>query len=196
MKKIVVLGLTALALSLAACGSTPPASGGESSGKSLGGVPSFVNEAYLNASEDVLIGIGTYKVGNDTAKIGTGKTFAETRARADISRQLQTIVKNMVNDYTATSEIDQDSALSFQENITQTLSKSDLKGAKTVGMQTVDGLLWVVMEYSKSAAVNEVNQAASKAKLAVPKAAAFDALDRMDAAFDKEAGGGPEPVEE
>ena len=195
MKKNVVLGLAAaIALSLAGCGSTPPAS--ESSGKGLGGVPSFVNDAYLNASEDVLIGIGTYKVGNDASKVGTGKTFAETRARADISRQLSTIVKNMVNDYTATSEIDPDSALSFQEDITQTLSKSDLRGARTIKMDTENGLLWVVMEYSKSAAINDVNQAASAAKLAVPKAAAFNALERMNAAFDKEAGGGPVPVDE
>ncbi|MDR0683654.1 MAG: hypothetical protein LBF83_00775 [Spirochaetaceae bacterium] len=196
VKKNVVLGLAVvLALLLAGCGSAPPPAAAAAS-KGLGGVPSFVNDAYLNASEDVLIGIGTYKVGNDASKVGVGKTFAETRARADLSRQLSTIVKNMVNDYTATSEIDPDSALSFQEDITQTLSKSDLKGAKTIKMDTENGLLWVVMEYSKSAAANEVNQAASKAKLAVPKAAAFDALERMDAAFDKEAGGGPVPVDE
>jgi hypothetical protein len=64
-------------------------------------------------------------------------------------------------------------------------------------MDTDDnGLLWVVMEYSKSAAQEEVNQAASAAKLKVPQAAAFNALDRMDAAFNKEAGGGPVPVNE
>jgi hypothetical protein len=154
-----------------------------------------VNEAFLNASEDVLIGIGTYKVGNDTSKIGTGKTFAETRARADLSRQLTTIVKDMANDYTATSELDPSAAVSFQETITQTLSKAELKGARTVKMDTDDnGLLWVVMEYSKSAASAEVNQAANAAKLAVPAAAAFNALQRMETAFSKEAGGGPIPV--
>jgi hypothetical protein len=197
MRKICVLVLAAatiLSLSLAGCSSAPKAS--KSRGAGLSGVPSFVNDAYLNASEDVLIGIGTYKIGNDTSKIGTGKTFAETRARADISRQLTTIVKNMVNDYTATSEIDPDSALSFQEDITQMLSKSDLRGARTIKMDTENGLLWVVVEYSKSAAANEVNQAASAAKLKVPKAAAFDAVERMNAAFDKEAGGGPDPVVE
>ncbi|MDR1231476.1 MAG: hypothetical protein LBK61_08760, partial [Spirochaetaceae bacterium] len=87
--------------------------------------------------------------GNDMSKMGTGKTFAETRARADIARQLDSIVRNMVNDYTATSEVDPDSALSFQENITQTLSRAELKGAKTVKLDRDDnGLLWVVMEVS------------------------------------------------
>jgi hypothetical protein len=196
MKKICVTGLAAaLLLSLAGCGGTPRAKGG-SSAKGLGGVPSFVNEAYLNASEDVIIGIGTYKIGTDMSKMGTGKTFAETRARSDISRQLLTIVKDMVEDYTATSEIDPDSALSFQENITQSLSKSDLRGSRPIKMDTENGLLWVVMEFSKSAAANEVNQAAAAAKLAVPKAAAFNAIERMNAAFDKEAGGGPDPVGE
>jgi hypothetical protein len=133
----------------------------------------------------VLIGIGAYKIGGDMSKIGTGKTFAETKARADISWQLQAIVKNMVIDYTTAKEIDPEAALSFQENITQTLSKSELRDTKIVNMDTdANGLLWVVMEYSKSAAVNEVNQAANAAKLAIPAAVAFD----------KEAGGGPIPV--
>jgi hypothetical protein len=197
MRKICVLVLTAaVVLSLAGCASSSPKAP-KSMGAGLSGVPPFVNDAYMNASEDVLIGIGTYKIGNDMSKMGTGKTFAETRARADISRQLTTIVKNMVNDYAATSEIDPDAVVSFQEEITQTLSKSDLKGSKTIKLERDDnGLLWVVMEYSKSAAANEVNQAASAAKLKVPKAAAFDAIERMNAAFDKEAGGGPDPVGE
>jgi hypothetical protein len=41
-------------------------------------------------------------------------------------------------------------------------------------------------------AASEIDPGA--AKLAVPAAAAFDALARMDTAFDKEAGGGPAPV--
>jgi hypothetical protein len=202
MRNFFVFSLAAaLALSLAGCAGAPAAGGGSSSGRSggrsLNSVPAFVNEAYLGASEDVLIGIGTYKIGNDMSRMGTGKTFAETRARADLSRQLQTIVKNMTEDFIATSEIDPDSALSFQQSITQTLSKSDLRGARTIKMDTDDsGLLWVVMEYSKSAAATDVNQAVSAAKLAVPSAAAFDAVQRMDTAFDKEAGGGPVPVGE
>ena len=200
MKRFFVLSVAALVvLSMAGCAGAPkadPSASGQMSA-GLSGVPTFVNDAYLNASEDVLIGIGTYKIGNDMSKMGTGKTFAETRARADIARQLDTIVKNMVNDYTATSEVDPDAVVSFQENITQALAKAELKGAKTVKMdRDNNGLLWVVMEYSKSAAATEVNQAASAAKLAVPKAAAFDALSRMDTAFNKEAGGGPEPVVE
>ncbi|MDR2020945.1 MAG: hypothetical protein LBQ14_09290 [Treponema sp.] len=200
MKAFFVFSLV-LALSLSGCASVAESGGGSSSGpsrgKGLSGVPSFVNEAYLNASEDVLIGVGTYKIGNDMSKMGTGKTFGETRARADLSRQLQTIVKNMTEDYTATSELDPSAALSFQQTITQTLSKSNLRGARTIQMDTDgNGLLWVVMEYSKSAAADDVNQAVNAAKLTVPAAAAFNAGERMDVAFAKEAGGGPVPVGE
>jgi hypothetical protein len=162
----------------------------------LGGVPQFVNDAYLNASEDVLIGIGTYKIGNDMSRMGNAMTFAQTRARADISRQLQSIVKNMVTDYAAASELDPSATLSFQENITQALAKADLRGAKVVVSNTDNGLLWVVMEYSKSSAASDYSAAAAAAKLAIPAAAAFDATARMENAFDKAAGGGPVPVGE
>jgi hypothetical protein len=103
---------------------------------------------------------------------------------------------NMVNDYTAASELDPQAAISFQETITQALSRADLKGSKTMAMDTQNGILWVVMEYSKSAAANDYSAASAAAKLEVPRAAAFDALSRMDTAFSKTAGGGPVPVEE
>lgn len=196
VKKLLLISFALImVLALAGCGSVPVTTPSRPLSTGLSGVPAFVNEAYLNASEDVLIGIGTYRIGTDMSKLGTGKTFAEARARADISRQLVSIVKDMVTDYTATSEIDPSAAVSFQETITQNLSKSDLRGTRTIKLERDDnGVLWVVMEYSKSAAVAEVNQAASAARLAVPAAAAFDALARMETAFGKEAGGGPIPV--
>jgi hypothetical protein len=193
MKKVFGLVLVAgLALSIMGCASN---SGGSSPVAGVKGVPDFVNDAYIKASEDVLIGIGTYKIGDDTSKISAAMTFAQTRARADIARQLDSILKNMVTDYVAQSELDSSAALSFQETITTALAKADLKGAKVVQSQTDNGLLWVVMEYSKSAAYEEaINPAQAAAKLAIPAAAAFDAQTRMQNAFDKEAGGGPVPV--
>jgi hypothetical protein len=197
MKRIFSIFLIlAAAAALAGCATAAAPSGGGRpySAPVLGGVPQFVNDAYLNASEDVLIGIGTYKIGNDMSRMGNAMTFAQTRGRADIARQLQSIVKNMVTDYAAASELDPEASLSFQENITQALAKADLRGAKVVVSNTDNGLLWVVMEYSKSAAASDYSAAAAAAKLAVPAAAAFDAMARMENAFDKAAGGGPVPV--
>ncbi|MDR1250485.1 MAG: hypothetical protein LBK63_14450 [Treponema sp.] len=200
---VLIAGMAAALSGCASTGGSPggppqgsPAAGSPAAG--IQGVPDFVNAAYLNASEDVLIGVGTYKVGNDPARISMGMTYASTRARADISRQLDSIVKNMVIDYSANSELDPDAALSFQETITQALSKSELRGARPIQSQTdANGVLWVVVEYGKSSALTEaVNPAVAAAKLAVPAAAAFDALSRMDTSFSKGAGGGPVPVEE
>jgi hypothetical protein len=190
MKKLFLCVLTAgLLLSLAGCAS--------SGSGSSGGIPSFVNEAIMNAPEDSLVGIGNYKTGGDPSKIGIGKTIAETRARADITRQLQTILANMVTDFTKTTEVEPSAAVSFQEDITQTLSKADLRGSRVIKIDTdKNGILWIVMQYDQSAATEVVNQAVNAAKLKVPQAEAFDALERMDAAFNKEAGGGPIPVSE
>jgi hypothetical protein len=198
MKKILVFALTAAVL-LASVGCASGGAPQSSSSPSvvLGGVPQFVNDAYVKASEDVLIGVGTYKIGTDMSKMSTGMTFAQTRARADITRQLQSIMKDMITDYIATSELDPSASLSFQESITQALASATLQGSKVVASNTDNnGLLWVVMEYSKSAAATDYSAAAAAAKLAVPAAAAFDALARMDNAFDKAAAGGPVPVNE
>jgi hypothetical protein len=196
MKRWFIIALTAgLAFAVIGCGTT---GGGKEASQNaspvLGLVPQFVNDAYQNASEDVLIGIGTYKIGSDMSKMSAGMTFAQTRARADISRQLTTIIKNMITDYTTASELDPDASLSFQENITQVLSRAELKGARIVTSNTDNGLLWVVMEYSKSVAAGDYSAAQAAAKLAVPAAAAFDALARMENAFDKAAADGPVPV--
>jgi hypothetical protein len=195
MKKLIIIALTAGFVFLwAGCATSGGGSSGSYTTPVLGNVPQFVNEAYQKASEDVLIGVGTYNIGNDMSKMSTGMTFAQTRARASIARQLDTILKDMVTDYVATSELDPGAALSFQETITQALSKANLRGARIVRSDTFDGLLWVVMEYSKSAAASDYSAAQAAAKLAVPAAAAFDALSRMENAFDKAAGGGPSPV--
>jgi len=180
MKKrtiVLILGIALLAIFIAACASKPtPAK--------MGGVPDFVNEALANASEDVLVGVGQYK-GTD----GQARTYATNRARAEISRQLNSVVRDMIQDYDARSEQDPTAIVSFQNNITETLSKSTLQGSKPIDFQIVDGTYWVVVEYSKSAAANEVsrvaNQAAAAAKLAPAAAAAFDARGRMKTAFDE-----------
>ena len=191
-KRAIVLIMAALVMSLSftACKSKPKSAPG------LKWVPDFVNAAFMNASEDVLVGVGMYNMGNDMSRLSMARTVAETRARADISRQMQTIISDMVNDYTAVSELDRSAAIAFSENITQALSRADLRGCRTVAMDTHNGVFYVVMEYSKSMAAQDFNAAQSAAKLAVPRAAAFDALSRMDTAFDKFAGGGPVPVGE
>ena len=155
------------------CASKPPASKG---------MPFNVANARRNAPEDVLVGIGNAKMGT-TAQ---SRNIAATRARAEISNIMDSMVKNMVRDYTASSEVDPQAALAFQENITITLSKSNLSGAVIQFEEPdSDGQWWVVIHLSKANVVKEISQAQAQAKLVVPTMASFDAEKRMNEAFEQ-----------
>jgi hypothetical protein len=99
---------------------------------------------------------------------------------------MDTIVRDMIRDYTAGSEVDHSAVLSFQENITVALSQARLQGSVPVAEdQDANGNYWTAVSLSKSNIVNEINQAVAAAKLKVPKMESFNAEARMNAAFDK-----------
>jgi hypothetical protein len=99
---------------------------------------------------------------------------------------MDSIVRDMVRDYTAGSEVDHSAVLSFQENITVALSQAKLQGAAIVEEdEDANGNYWTAVMMSKSSVVNEINQVVAAAKLRVPAMASFNAQNRMDAAFDK-----------
>ena len=161
---------------------TTPVSQAPKERKVGGNVPQFVKDALKKAPEDALVGIGTARA----ASLSLARTTATTRARAEISRQLNTMMQDMVRDYSAGSEVDPKAAMSFQENITVALSKSTLTGSVPVEEDMDDnGNYWVVVMLSKTNTVNEINQAQAAARLAVPAMASFDAEERMNAAFDR-----------
>jgi hypothetical protein len=200
MKKILGLCMAAvLVLGLFACASTgssggnyaeaaasqPTAAASVPSRRVSSRVPEFVRDAVRNAPEDALVGIGTAKL----ASISQSRTTAALRGRAEISRQLDTVIRDMGRDYQVSSEADPSSALAFQENFTLALSQSRMQGASVVDEDMDEaGNYWCVVMLSKVEAVKEINQAAAQAKLRVPAAASFDADKRMNAAFDLLAG--------
>ena len=174
MKKIVgVVLAVCLVVAFAGCASRPPASKG---------MPSKVASARRDAPEDVLVGIGNAKMGT----VAQSRNIAATRARAEISNTMDSMVKNMVRDYTASSEVDPAAQLAFQENITVTLSKSNLSGAQ-IWYEEPDssGNWWCVMYLSKANVTREISQAQAAARLAVPAMASFNAEDRMNQAFEQ-----------
>ena len=145
-------------------------------------IPQSIKEAMANVPENALIGVGTAKM----ASLNQSRTISSTRARAELSRQMDTIIRDMVRDYTAGSEADHSAVLSFQENITVALSQARLVGSSIVEEdEDANGNYWTAVMLSKTGAVNEINQAVAAAKLRVPAMASFNAQDRMDAAFDK-----------
>ena len=185
-KTLSIIGLVVLvAVLMASCasGGGGSSSAPSQSGRTVGGnVPPFVRDALMNAPEDALIGIGSARM----ATQAQSRTIATTRARAEISRQMNTMIQDMIRDYTAGSEVDHSAVISFQENITVALSKAELTGSRVIGFDfTDDNTCWVVVSLGASNAVREINQAQAAAKLAVPAMASFNAEDRMNAAFDR-----------
>ena len=177
-KAIAIIGAILMVLMLVSCGSGPK--GKDQSGRVPGNFPDFVKDALKNVPDDTLVGIGVAKL----ASLSQSMTVSATRARADISRQMNTMIQDMVRDYQASSEVNPEAALSFQENITVALSKAQLIGSKVVIQdQTADGNVWTVVWLGKSDVVKEINQANAAAKLAVPAMASFNAEDRMNQAF-------------
>ena len=186
---VVVIMALFVVIAFFACASAPPAAApapapapaASSNERNVpGSFPDFVKKAVRNAPEDALIGIGTAKL----ASLSQSRTVAATRGRAEISRQLNTMVQDMVRDYQASSEVDPASAISFQENMTVALSKSTLSGSKIVDEdRDADGNVWVVIMLEKGNVATEINQAQAAARLAVPAMASFNAEARMNEAF-------------
>jgi len=175
MRKILIAILPLFAaLVILSCASTkPPVSKG---------MPHNIANARRNAPEDVIVGIGNAK----SATVAQSRNIAAARARAEISNTMDSMVKNMVRDYTASSEVDPQAALAFQENITVTLSKSNLSGAVIINEEPDnDGQWWCVVHLSKANVAKEITQAQAAAKLAVPAMSSFDAEKRMNDAFEQ-----------
>jgi PBP1b-binding outer membrane lipoprotein LpoB len=145
-------------------------------------IPQFARDAVKKTPEGVLVGIGTARM----ATTSQSMTTASARARAEISRQMITMVEDMIRDFTAGSEVDRSSVLQFSENISVLLSKSTLQGSSVVDIDFDDnGNAWSVVMFGRTNTENEIKQAQAQAKLAVPKMASFDAEERMHAAFDR-----------
>jgi hypothetical protein len=177
---ISILLLAGMAMS---CASKPPPTA-PSARRVPGGFPDFVKESLKGAPEDVLVGVGTAKLNS----LSQSRTLAANRARAEISRQLNTIVQDMIRDYQASSEVDPESAVSFQENITVSLSKAELTGSTIAGEgEDENGNYWCVVMLNKADVAKGINQASAAAKLAVPKMESFNAEARMNDAFERAA---------
>ena len=165
---------------MAGCGSSPSPIQTE---ETQNGLPNIVKNANAKRGGDILIGIGSAKMASQSQS----RTMAESRARAEIARAMDTMVQQMVRDYTAGSEVDKSAVVAFQEDISIQLTKAHLQGAVVENEDWIDGTYYVVMRLSKSDVVREINQAQAAAKLKVPAMLSFDAEARMNEAFERAA---------
>ena len=172
MKKFIsVITAFCLAAVLIGCISSIPAA--------YRGMPKAIANARRNVPDDVLVGIGSVKM----LTVTQYRNIAAMRARVEILNAMNSMVKDMVRDYTASSEVDPAAIQAYQENITATISRSNLSGAVIHFEESGrDDIWWVVMYLSKANVVREISQAAG---LAVPDMPSFDTEARMNAAFDK-----------
>ncbi|MDC7227330.1 MAG: LPP20 family lipoprotein [Spirochaetales bacterium] len=146
------------------------------SGK-VAGVPDFVLNPPI--ADDVIYGVG---YGNQS-KLALSKTVAETNARADIARQIETTIQASVTDYAQEAGVDDGTqVISFVESVTREITDTKLSGAKPVKFeQDNDGGIWVLMQLDKAelrAAAEEAFVRNEDAAFAEFKAA--QALDRLD----------------
>jgi len=174
MKKLSgVVFAVCLVLILAGCKSGP-ASAAE------GGMPDWVLKARRDAPEDVIVGIGTAKMATTNQSMNT----SETRARAQVVRAIQSMVSNMIEDYTVSSEVDTSAKVAFQQEITVALGRASLSGARIVEQNADrDGAWWTVIFFDKSQASREISTAQALSRLAPSYGAAMLAEDRMAEAF-------------
>jgi len=146
-------------------------------------VSDFIRETRRNAPEDALLGIGTSTHSNRAM----ARTTAETRARAEIVRQLDVVVRSMITDYMAGSEAEPEALLSFQESVTQTLAASQLRGAVIRDELNVNNEQITIVMLSSSNVANEIMSASESAAAIAPHmGAAMWALDRMDRALSEQ----------
>ena len=190
MKKgIVAVLILALAIFAFSCSSGPAAAAGVSDPT----MPPWVNE---QPPEDMLWGIGVSSNAQQQMRL----TMADSGARQDIARQLQTLAQGMVTDYSREAGgINNTAAMQFQESVSRQIAQATLTGAvRDVMWTTADGkTLWMRLKMSKADAAKT---AADQAQKAIDSEAAryaefkaMDALKMMDQQLEKNPTS-PQPV--
>ncbi|MDC7124725.1 MAG: LPP20 family lipoprotein [Spirochaetales bacterium] len=169
MKKIMFSMLVVLsALMIFSCGS--------SNGNS-GGLPEFVMNPPL--SDDYFYGVGYGDKGRDDLSIAAAKT----NARADIARQIETVVQSSLEDYAQTAGVDGDTqTIEFFENVTRDITNQKLTGVQQVTMEKVrNGGYWVLMQYDKNLMVESAKESfARNENAAFAEFKASQALEKLD----------------
>ena len=151
------------------------------------GYPRFVRDSLKNVPDDVLVGIGTAHLTDLNLAMNT----ATSQAMAEISRQIHTIVTEMVINYQAVSNVDSSIVHAFQESIIMTLHQTNLVGARIIKRDRAkDGSVWAVIWMDKENVLSAVDRAQIAAKQTVPEMESFEAQDWLDAAFAKTASQG------
>lgn len=128
------------------------ACGGGPNGKSM---PETENLPEWVLSQPPLCGVGIQKF---RGNVGSAKSFAESKARTDLSRQLETKVRSMIKQYNqegGTENGDISEELSTQATVT--LSKQTLNGAVPKKSDMRDGQFYSLVCLEPDALTDAIN---------------------------------------
>ncbi|MBN2051312.1 MAG: LPP20 family lipoprotein [Spirochaetales bacterium] len=137
MKRLTLILLAGIALILvASCASDQ-----------VSGLPDFVLNPPV--ASDAIFGVGYGK----QSTFALSRTVAQTNARADIAKQVETTIQSAVISYAQEAGVDGDTqTIQFLETVTKEITDQTLSGATPVRMeQDKDGGVWVLMQYPKQA---------------------------------------------
>ena len=147
MKKI-LLGTISVFIYLAGCASTNSKPVKEKD------VPDW----YLNPPkiEGKFIGVGDAQ----RPQISLSKTVATTRAKAEISRAVETKMSTMIKSYLQASGMGANaSAVEFTEDVTKSVSSTTLKGCQIEKTEISNGRVFVMVVYDAEKAKAEAKKA-------------------------------------
>jgi len=148
--------------------------------KIAGNVPKSLKEAIMKAPDDVIIGVGAARMATQSMAM----TVAQTRARADISRQINSVVQTMVTKYTADSNASPEDKVVFTETITVQTSSATLNDTVVLEIDTDnDGYTWAAVSIKKESVADQISHSAAEAIITVPAMSSFDAKASFNEVF-------------
>jgi len=170
MKMIRLAVLAAVTLgALLACGTT-----GEP-------MPRDIPDFYLNppVAEDAIYGVGDAKM----SSLSMSRTMALSRARDDVARQVEVLVKNAITDYAQEAGAGRTAqTINFAESVSRQIVEVTLQGVRTVEVSAgKDGTIYALVEYSVSNLMNEASGVFERnEEAAFAEFKANQALDRLN----------------
>ena len=117
-----------------------------------------VPEWYLNPPriEGKFIGVGDA----ERPQISLSKTIATTRAKAEVSRSIETKLNTMVKTYLQASGLGSNaSAIEFTEDVTKSVSSTTLQGCQIEKTEIIGGRVFVMVVYDEVKARSEAKKA-------------------------------------
>jgi len=117
---VMVIALSGLMITLFSCASKEKAAG------KIEGLP----EWYFNPpiAEDAIYGVGSAKM----SSLDMSRTMAISRARDDVARQMEVLVKSAILDYAQEAGVsDNAQVIQFAETISVQITNTTLRGCKT-----------------------------------------------------------------